>query len=119
MEFKPLNSEEHRIIIKKGTESPFSGEYNLFFEKGIYLCKQCAAPLYKSNDKFESSCGWPSFDLAIPKAVKEIPDTDGLRTEIICANCEGHLGHVFRGENYTSKNTRYCVNSLSLDFKNE
>jgi len=116
MKFKPLNTEEYQIIVEKGTETPFTGKYDAFFEEGTYNCKQCGSPLYQSNNKFNSSCGWPSFDDAIEGAIKETPDPDGRRIEIVCSNCGGHLGHVFRGENYTVKNTRHCVNSISLDF---
>jgi len=116
MKFKKLNTEETRIIVNKGTEAPFTGVYDSFFEKGEYICKQCGTLLYQSNSKFNSSCGWPSFDDAIEGSVKEIPDVDGRRTEIVCNNCGGHLGHVFRGESYTDKNTRHCVNSVSIDF---
>jgi peptide methionine sulfoxide reductase msrA/msrB len=105
---------EKRVIIDKGTERAYTGEYVYTKEDGIYRCKVCNAPLFKSTDKFASHCGWPSFDEAIPGAVKEVPDKDRYRTEIICANCGAHLGHVFRGEGYTSKNTRHCVNSISI-----
>lgn len=111
-----LTDEETRIIINKGTEAPFSGQYNDFFESGIYTCKQCNAPLYHSDDKFLSHCGWPSFDDEITGAVKRIDDIDGRRTEILCAQCGGHLGHVFTGEGLTDKNLRHCVNSLSMNF---
>lgn len=113
---KCLNEEEKRILLHKGTEAPFSGKYNDFYTKGIYHCKQCGAKLYDSKDKFKSACGWPSFDDEIAGAVKKIPDSDGIRTEIVCANCNGHLGHIFKGEGFTAKNVRHCVNSLSLDF---
>ena len=112
-----LTPYEKHVLIDKGTEPAFSGQYVYTKEDGIYRCKVCDVPLYRSSDKFESHCGWPSFDEAIPGAIKEIPDADGMRTEIVCANCDAHLGHVFRGEGYTSKNVRYCVNSVSLNFE--
>ncbi|MDE5602511.1 MAG: methionine-R-sulfoxide reductase [Helicobacter sp.] len=115
--FKKLNEEEQRIILHKGTEAPFSGKYEDFFEKGIYVCKQCENELYTSESKFHSGCGWPSFDDCIQGAIKEQLDADGRRIEILCAKCNGHLGHIFRGEGFTPKNTRYCVNSISLDFR--
>jgi peptide methionine sulfoxide reductase msrA/msrB len=111
-----LTKEEERVIIYKGTESPFSGKYNDYWEKGTYICKWCNAQLYRSKDKFDAGCGWPSFDDEIPNAVKRIPDPDGVRTEIVCANCGAHLGHVFVGESFTKKDVRHCVNSISLDF---
>ncbi|EOH7147910.1 methionine-R-sulfoxide reductase [Campylobacter coli] len=113
---KKLNEEGARVILNKGTEAPFSGKYNNFYEKGIYLCKQCGSKLYRSEDKFKSGCGWPSFDDEIKGAIKRIPDKDGIRTEIVCANCNGHLGHVFEGEGFSAKNVRHCVNSISLEF---
>ena len=116
MKFKKLTSEEERVIINKGTEMPFTGKYLNFEGEGTYVCKRCNSPLYHSEDKFESHCGWPSFDDEIKDAVKRIPDKDGIRTEIVCANCGAHLGHVFKGEKYTEKNIRHCVNSVSLDF---
>lgn len=111
-----LSDEEKQVLINKGTERPFSGKYINTTQEGIYTCKLCGNPLYKSTDKFKSHCGWPSFDDAIKGAVKRIPDSDGRRVEIVCAKCGSHLGHVFEGEGYTKKDTRYCVNSISLNF---
>ena len=117
MNYNELNDEEKRVIENKGTEMPFSGKYNDFYEEGVFTCKKCNTPLYKSEDKFSSGCGWPSFDDEIKGAVKRVPDADGRRIEIVCATCGGHLGHVFEGEGFTSKNTRHCVNSISLNFE--
>lgn len=114
--FRNLTEQEAEILLRKGTEAPFTGEYNEFDQQGVYCCRQCRAPLYESSAKFTSSCGWPSFDEEIPGMVTRIRDADGTRTEIVCANCNGHLGHVFEGEQFTAKNTRHCVNSLSMRF---
>jgi methionine-R-sulfoxide reductase len=114
--WRKLTPEEAFVIVNKGTEMPGTGKYLNNTVKGIYTCRRCGAPLFTSKDKFQSECGWPSFDDAIPGAVLKIPDPDGERTEIECARCGAHLGHVFTGEHMTSKDTRYCVNSISMDF---
>ncbi len=116
MNYNKLTSEEASVILHKGTEMPWTGDYVDSKDDGTYTCKHCGAALYKSDDKFDSHCGWPSFDDEIDGAVRRVPDTDGKRTEIICANCGAHLGHVFGGEKFTSKNIRHCVNSISLNF---
>lgn len=114
--YNDLSAQESKVIISKSTEYPFTGLYEKFTAKGTYLCKQCGSALYHSDAKFDASCGWPSFDDEIDGAVKRVKDADGMRTEIVCANCGGHLGHVFTGEGFTPKDTRHCVNSISLDF---
>lgn len=119
MKHNELTSFEKYVIIDKGTEPPFSGKYVNHKEEGVYACKRCDSPLFRSDDKFESNCGWPAFDDEIDGAVERKPDPDGRRTEIVCANCGAHLGHVFEGEGFTDKNTRHCVNSVSLEFKKE
>ncbi len=114
--FRKLTPEEEAVIVHKGTEAPFSGVFNDNWKRGTYVCRRCGAKLYKSENKFEANCGWPSFDEEIPGAVKRSPDPDGKRTEISCANCGAHLGHVFLGEGLTEKDVRHCVNSISMEF---
>jgi peptide-methionine (R)-S-oxide reductase len=114
--YNALTPDEKWVIVNKGTERAFTGKYYDFKEPGTYICKRCNAPLYRSKDKFDSHCGWPSFDDEIPGAVTRVPDADGRRVEIICTNCKAHLGHVFEGEGMTDKNVRHCVNSISIEF---
>ncbi|MBA2116050.1 methionine-R-sulfoxide reductase [Bremerella alba] len=115
-QYNPLNDAERHVIQNKGTERPFAGEYTDLKADGTFICRQCNLPIYHSGDKFPSGCGWPSFDEHLPDAVQRVPDADGRRIEIVCANCEGHLGHVFEGEGFTPKDTRHCVNSISMRF---
>lgn len=116
MAYNPLTAEEAHIIKDKGTEIPFSGEYDDFYEMGTFICRRCNTPLFSAKAKFDAGCGWPAFDEHFQGAVKQLPDPDGIRTEIECAHCSAHLGHVFIGEQMTEKNTRHCVNSLSIKF---
>lgn len=116
MYINPLTEEEKRVILNKATEPPYQNEYDDHFVDGVYICRQCNQPLFSSKTKFDSGCGWPSFDAEYPNSIKRIPDEDGARREIVCSNCGGHLGHVFEGEHMTNKNTRHCVNSLSIKF---
>ena len=114
--YNPLSSEERQVIERKGTEPPFTGEYDDFYQEGTYICRKCNAELYRSVDKFDAHCGWPAFDKEVPNAVTHLPDPDGRRTEVECANCGGHLGHVFMGEGFTETNARHCINSISMKF---
>ncbi|MCX8214412.1 MAG: methionine-R-sulfoxide reductase [SAR202 cluster bacterium] len=114
--YNPLSADERYVIEGKGTERPFTGEYDDFYEDGVYICRRCNAELYRSDTKFDAHCGWPAFDQEIQGAVTRLPDPDGQRIEVECTNCGGHLGHVFLGERLTEKNTRHCVNSLSMKF---
>ena len=116
MKLNKLTPEEKEVIIGKKTEAPFTGEYDEFFKDGIFVCRQCDNPLYDSKSKFNAGCGWPAFDDIYPGSVKEILDKDGYRTEIVCSKCNAHLGHIFRGEGFTQKDTRHCVNSISIKF---
>ena len=116
MEYNQLTSEEEKVIVGKATEMPFVNEYDHFFKEGVYVCRRCNNPLFPSEAKFRSGCGWPSFDDHFKGAINQSPDLDGMRTEITCARCGGHLGHVFTGEHFTTKDTRHCVNSLSIKF---
>lgn len=116
MQLNNLTDDEKHVLINKGTERPFSGEYDNFYKEGIFICRQCNTPLFSSKAKFDAHCGWPAFDENFPNAINRIPDSDGFRTEIQCATCGGHLGHVFEGEKLTEKDTRHCVNSLSIKF---
>ncbi len=119
MKYNKLTPEEERIIVNKGTEFPFTGEYDNFYEPGTFICRRCNNPLFSSKAKFDAHCGWPAFDDSFPNALKRLPDPDGVRTEIKCANCNAHLGNEFIGEQLTDKNVRECVNSLSIKFVKE
>jgi peptide-methionine (R)-S-oxide reductase len=116
MNYNELTPEQEKVIVYKATEAPFTGEYDDFSDDGVFICRRCNAPLFSSKSKFDAGCGWPSFDESFPNAIERIPDPDGIRTEIQCTNCGGHLGHEFLGEGFTNKNTRHCVNSLSIRF---
>ena len=116
MKYNRLTRDQERVIIHKATEPPFAGEYDDFYEDGTFICRRCNAPLFSSESKFNAGCGWPSFDDTFSNAIRRIPDPDGVRTEIECTNCGGHLGHEFLGEGLTNKNTRECVNSVSIHF---
>ena len=115
-DYNMLSPEESFVIENKGTEMPFTGEYDDFYETGVYVCRRCESELYKSENKFDAGCGWPAFDQEIQGSVTRVPDSDGVRVEIICSNCKGHLGHVFTGEMFPESNNRHCVNSLSMKF---
>ncbi|HVZ67304.1 MAG TPA: methionine-R-sulfoxide reductase [Patescibacteria group bacterium] len=119
MQYNNLTDQERHVIEDKGTEAPFTGEYDDFYVPGTFICRRCNLPLFSSKAKFDAHCGWPAFDDTFPGAVKELPDPDGMRTEIECANCGAHLGHVFTGEHMTDKDTRHCVNSVSIKFVKE
>lgn len=114
--YNSLTAEERYVIESKGTERPFTGEYDDFYEEGNYLCRKCDAEVYRSVDKFDAHCGWPAFDKEVQGAVRHLPDPDGMRIEVECANCGGHLGHVFMGEGFTATNARHCINSVSMKF---
>jgi peptide-methionine (R)-S-oxide reductase len=116
MNYNELTPEQEKVIVHKATEAPFTGEYDNFYEDGTFICRRCNAPLFSSKSKFDAGCGWPSFDASFPNAITRVPDLDGIRTEIECANCAAHLGHEFLGEALTDKDTRHCVNSLSIRF---
>jgi peptide-methionine (R)-S-oxide reductase len=116
MSYNELTPEQEMVIVCKATEVPFTGEYDNFYQDGIFICRRCNSPLFSSKSKFNSGCGWPSFDESFPDAIKRIPDPDGIRTEIECSNCKAHLGHEFLEEGFTNKNVRDCVNSLSIYF---
>lgn len=116
IDMNELTPDEEHVIVDKGTEIPFTGEYDNFYEDGTFICRRCNAPLFSAEAKFDAGCGWPAFDENFPNAVTRLPDEDGHRTEIQCTNCDGHLGHVFEGEGLTPRNTRHCVNSLSIRF---
>lgn len=117
MKLYNLTKKEKSVILDKDTEPPYSGKYNDFYKDGIYVCKQCSQPLFTSEAKFKSGCGWPSFDDTFEGVVERVPDRDGIRIEIVCSKCKAHLGHVFEGEGFTKKNTRHCINSLSIKFQ--
>ncbi|MFL6309577.1 MAG: methionine-R-sulfoxide reductase [Nitrososphaera sp.] len=116
MSYNELTPEQERVMVHRATEAPFSGEYDNFYDEGTFICRRCNSPLFSSKSKFNAGCGWPSFDDSFPNAIKRVSDPDGMRTEIECKNCGAHLGHEFIGEGLTYKNTRNCVNSLSIHF---